>query len=332
MSEGTQGRKHSEDALLDQLLTTLDVRIKVFALCEVGPGWRLSFGSNENPSLHYVLSGSGMIGVPDLSPIPLSRDTFVIIPRGFPHYFEGPGGVRREMHHDPGSNARGSGLPIIQAVDERCADEEENSLLVVCGTVHASFGGALGLFERLRYPIAENFQNNPLGERFRDFLEELKAPSLGTRALTEAFLKQAVVLVLRRQMREGGGSITWLNAFRDPSLAPVISAMLERPGNPFTLEDLASSVGVSRSVFAQRFSAAFGQPPMEFLKYVRLHRVAHLLEVTGLPVKAVAKSVGYESRSYFSRAFRAAHGVDPTDYRARQHIRAISIAGSTADA
>ncbi|MCB1885358.1 MAG: helix-turn-helix transcriptional regulator [Geminicoccaceae bacterium] len=55
---------------------------------------------------------------------------------------------------------------------------------------------------------------------------------------------------------------------------------------------------------------------MEFLKELRLHRATRLLETTDLPVKAVARNVGYDSRSYFSRAFRARYGVDPTAYRA----------------
>jgi AraC-like DNA-binding protein len=34
-----------------------------------------------------------------------------------------------------------------------------------------------------------------------------------------------------------------------------------------------------------------------------------------LPVKIVAKSVGYESRSYFSRVFRAGYGHNPASFR-----------------
>ena len=36
-----------------------------------------------------------------------------------------------------------------------------------------------------------------------------------------------------------------------------------------------------------------------------------------MPVKVIAASVGYTSRSYFSHAFKAAYGVDPSAYRGR---------------
>lgn len=51
------------------------------------------------------------------------------------------------------------------------------------------------------------------------------------------------------------------------------------------------------------------------LKQVRLHRAANLLRNTRLPVQIVAMTVGYSSRSYFSRAFRAAYGTDAKSFR-----------------
>jgi AraC-like DNA-binding protein len=40
-----------------------------------------------------------------------------------------------------------------------------------------------------------------------------------------------------------------------------------------------------------------------------------LLDGTDLPVAAVAAQVGYSDPFYFSRPFRAVHGVNPTQYR-----------------
>ncbi len=312
--------------MLDHLLTTLDVRIQAFATCQTCPGSRLSFGSDEEPSIHYVLFGSGEVHVPGQAPIAVRRDTLVVLPKGFPHAFDNGAGRGRETQYRKTADLSGTALPTIRA-GEPVAGEQ--CLIMACGTIHASFGGSLGLFDQLWHPLTESFGDDPLGSRFQALLDELTKPGLGARALAEAFLKQAVVLTLRRQLKKEDGWPLWLGAFRDPSLGPAVFAILERPGSPFTLDDLASIAGVSRSVFAQRFAAALGQPPIEFLKTVRLHRAARLLEATNLPVKVVARSVGYDSRSYFSRAFRATYGVDPTDYRARQHVRTSSVPGPT---
>jgi len=73
---------------------------------------------------------------------------------------------------------------------------------------------------------------------------------------------------------------------------------------------------MSRSAFVAHFTAVFERTPMDVLKEIRLRRAARLLRTTDLPVKAVAGQVGYASRSYFSRAFKAHFGADPAAYRA----------------
>ena len=72
---------------------------------------------------------------------------------------------------------------------------------------------------------------------------------------------------------------------------------------------------MSRSVFAEHFAQAFGRGPMEFLKEIRLRRAAHLLRCTDMPIKSLAQSIGYASRSSFTHAFKDLYRVAPADYR-----------------
>ena len=72
---------------------------------------------------------------------------------------------------------------------------------------------------------------------------------------------------------------------------------------------------MSRSVFAARFAGALGRAPIEFLTELRLARAARILAGTDLPVKTVARRVGYSSRSSFTRAFLARHGLAPMAFR-----------------
>jgi transcriptional regulator GlxA family with amidase domain len=102
---------------------------------------------------------------------------------------------------------------------------------------------------------------------------------------------------------------------RDPRLVRALLDLMEDPAREHTLKELASASGMSRSLFAERFAEAFERPPMDLLKQIRLHRAANLLRSTSLPVQVVGMTVGYASRSYFSRAFRAAYGRDPKTFR-----------------
>jgi len=45
-----------------------------------------------------------------------------------------------------------------------------------------------------------------------------------------------------------------------------------------------------------------------------------LLRSTAMPVKTVAGTVGFASRSHFSRAFRDVYGIDPLNFRATSEL------------
>jgi AraC-like DNA-binding protein len=98
-------------------------------------------------------------------------------------------------------------------------------------------------------------------------------------------------------------------------LLRALATILERPADAHDLGSLAREAGMSRSAFAARFAVTFARSPMAFLRDVRLRRGAQMLETTDAPVAVVARTVGFASRTYFSRAFRSAYGVDPHSFR-----------------
>jgi transcriptional regulator GlxA family with amidase domain len=63
--------------------------------------------------------------------------------------------------------------------------------------------------------------------------------------------------------------------------------------------------------------------PIEFVAKTRLHHAADLLRSTNLPIKVIAGSIGFLSRSHFSRAFREAYGSDPTAFRKEFNAAAL---------
>jgi AraC family transcriptional regulator, activator of mtrCDE len=242
----------------------------------------------------------------------LAEHSLIILPPRLAHSIEAPDGTAREARASPQRPMLRGGMRMI------VAGEGDGGVVTACGLIHATCGGTLGLFDHLEEPVVESFgESEPLHDAFRALLDELAAPRAGTRALMEALLKQCLVLLLRRQAGKGGMSAPWLRALEDPRLSFAVVAMLERPAHSFTVEDLARACHLSRSTFAAHFSAAFGQSPIDFLKELRLRRAARLLENTDVSVKTVAQSVGYSSRSYFCRAFKRFHGLDPTRFRAK---------------
>ena len=138
-------------------------------------------------------------------------------------------------------------------------------------------------------------------------------------------MKQCLISLLRSQSESTGECfVPWLAALGDRSLGRALAAMLDAPEDNHTLESLGEIAGMSRATFAERFREAFGRTTIDCLKEIRLRRAAHLLTATDLPVKTIAYQVGFESRSYFSRAFKAFTGMDPAGYRANPIVHVLN--------
>jgi AraC family transcriptional activator of mtrCDE len=125
----------------------------------------------------------------------------------------------------------------------------------------------------------------------------------------------------------------WVERFAilsDPPIARAFATMTSRPSVPHTVRSLAHAVGLSRSTFMARFSAAFGDSPMSLLRRVRMRHAADLLAANALFIDQVALNAGYQSRSSFTRTFRRYYGCDPSEYRTKAQ-RSLSESATPAE-
>ena len=107
----------------------------------------------------------------------------------------------------------------------------------------------------------------------------------------------------------------WLAGLRDPQIGRALALLHARPTEAWTAESLALEVGMSRSVFAERFSSVVGQPPIRYLALWRMHIAAQHLRDGHRSVAQVGASIGYESEAAFSRAFKRQFGESPGTWR-----------------
>jgi transcriptional regulator GlxA family with amidase domain len=83
-----------------------------------------------------------------------------------------------------------------------------------------------------------------------------------------------------------------------------------------SLDDVAGRIATSRRQLQRVFAEIGGSGFREELAAIRMERAAELL-AGPLPVGEVARRVGYRQSAQFAKAFRAHHGVVPSEYRAR---------------
>lgn len=298
--------------LIDRFLASLDVGVGAFTSCDVRMGYQLTFEACSTASLHYCLAGRGAIRPRNGASIMMRQHSFVLLPPNTIYSI----GANESEHNEGSPHHRLCAPPFRESVPTIQAGEGKTGILTACGEVGLDATLTPDLFAGLKDPLVEHFDGpRGLRDQFVILLAETARPGIGARALTEALLKQCLVLLLRRQIKRGALLIPWMAALAEPGLARTLGAILERPSERFTVETLASIAGMSRSAFASRFTRTVGQTPMSLLRSVRLRRARELLVTTDAPVAQIARNVGFSSRSNFSHAFRKTYGMDPAHFR-----------------
>jgi len=84
---------------------------------------------------------------------------------------------------------------------------------------------------------------------------------------------------------------------------------------PLTLRELAAVACVSPSYLSRVFRKQYGCGPGAALELVRLERARTMLARSNLTISQVARACGFADPLYFSRRFRATHGIAPRAYR-----------------
>jgi AraC family transcriptional activator of mtrCDE len=298
--------------LMERLLATMEVGVGAFTSCDVRRGYDLTFEASSTATVHYCMDGNGELMVIGGNSFEMRKHTFVLLPPGVV-YSVGSVGKQRKGSF---SRRRFRAPLFAESVPTIRAGEGRTGIVTACGEVCVETGPKFDLFGGLSAPIIEHFDGaDGLRDQFIILLGESARPTIGTRALTEALLKQCLILLLRRMIQRGTTPLPWMAAVADDRLARGLRAILERSAEPFTVETLAAIAGMSRSSFAARFNEVFGQTPMSLLRAARLRRARELLVTTDTPVARIAREVGFSGRSNFSRAFRKVYAVDPTSFR-----------------
>ena len=155
-------------------------------------------------------------------------------------------------------------------------------------------------------------------------MQELREPQPGGLLVAQHLAQLVLIQALRIHLAEGlSGGVGWLFALSDPQMSAAIDAMHQDPARRWTLQALAKRAGMSRSSFAQRFKQTVGSSPIDYLTRWRMLLAGDRLENSNDPVSAIALSLGYESESAFSNAFKRVMASTPRKYAVSRNATAV---------
>ena len=82
----------------------------------------------------------------------------------------------------------------------------------------------------------------------------------------------------------------------------------------FSIQQFSEAVGMSRMQLHRKLKALTGLSASEFVRSQRLKLAATLLKNSDANISQIGYQVGFNDPSYFTKCFREAYGVSPTEY------------------
>jgi AraC-like DNA-binding protein len=275
-------------------------------------------GAERVIEYHLMARGSGWAEIAGQRPIRLNEGDVIVFPQGDAHVLSSA----PEMRGTPDLSMfvrRPTPLPLVHEF----GGGGDRARIVCCflGCDERPFNPLLAALPRvIHLPAAVHAATGWLATLFNIAVRESGSARAGSENILSRLSELMFVEALRRYLEalpptQGG----WLAGVRDPVVGEALAALHAGPTEAWTVERLARLVGVSRSIFAERFTEMVGQPPMQYLAAWRMQLASRLL-TEGSHVAEVAAAVGYESEAAFSRAFKKLVGQSPSAWRRRASV------------
>ena len=102
------------------------------------------------------------------------------------------------------------------------------------------------------------------------------------------------------------------------ALASLWSRVRERPDGPWTTQDLAVAMGVSRATLHRLVRRYHASGPGRVVESIRMEESRRMLLDSRYSIGVIAEQMGYATAFSFSAAFKRVVGVSPSGFREKQ--------------
>jgi AraC-like DNA-binding protein len=259
---------------------------------------------------HVLTQGRCYAGLIGEEPVELAPGDVIVFPHGDAHIMASGRDVRAGPHVH-------TSTPPPYANTVVLGDQGPRDASLVCGFLGCDrrpFNPLLAALPRRMH--MRGMSSAWLDSFTRRLTEESRLGRPGADSVLTRLAELMFIEVLRRYLEDlPPGQSGWLAGLRDEVVGRVLRLFHDRPGHPWTLDELARESASSRSNVARQFALLVGQPPMQYLAQWRMQVAANLLTQSGAKVAAIGAEVGYDSEAAFSRAFKKATGLAPGAWR-----------------
>ncbi len=293
--------------ILTSLLDAFRLRARIFHNAQYCGTWGVDTSKPRHTSFHFVIRGECEFRLRDdpQATVPLRTGDLVVIPRGSPHIVGTPG-------CDPDRVNTTKSVPHAQG-------EREGSVALMCGYFEFDQAGPNPVTEALPDHVLLRTADPLHRGLLEPITSALQHESLGSSHGSEIVINRLAEILFVHLVRVHLAQHTELPglaaALADRGIRRALERVHRQPETKWTVSDLATAAGMSRSTFADRFRRLSGMSPMEYCTRWKMQCARRWLAEEGISVLEAAMRSGYEGESSFSRAFKRIIGVNPSTVR-----------------
>ncbi|PHN95501.1 hypothetical protein CSC80_09300 [Maribacter sp. 6B07] len=196
--------------------------------------------------------------------------------------------------------------------------------------------------------IDNNNHQELYDQLFATFLNEDGEPHIGTfnlkikeqllqiRAITQVGLVRKLliegivnftlaleILHCKQDMENDGQVSSMLTKKELLRIEEAVNAIKRKPEYPYTVTDLSKEYGLSPTKLQEGFKVMEGTTVTNFIRNERLILAEELIQTSDMNISEIVYSIGFTSRSYFSKIFRNKFNCTPKAYL--MNIRNVSL-------
>ena len=321
---------------LSQLFDLMPVRGSLDIRCSFGAPWNVVEGQAAKGEIpyHIIVQGKATLDDPaGREVVRLSAGDILLLPGGAAHFLhDGSGkppsimtvrhGMNLVLNENSGAGDRLDMLcgrfkmasfharVLARYLPDRLIVRTANMPIASAHSSRAGVAGG-GAFDM---PCGTGTENR-LTTLINLMRAEADNDALGGRAMLNAYSAALFTLALRLASETADAPVGILALAGRPRLAPALNAMLDNPGDDWTLPRLARLCNMSRATLVRHFQELLGYSATDLLLEIRMMLAANNLANNDMSTGTVADLVGYQSEAAFQRAFKKHMGMTPAQWR-----------------
>jgi AraC-like DNA-binding protein len=297
--------------LLSDILASIRLKAVIYPKIIVTKNsWGIEVPQDNRSQFWHLLKGTCFLKMDGERAIRMKEDELFFIPHGASHQISGNPKNKCVPAAQYGKALR-NGIPLFKGSDQ------ETVLM----------GGHFEIDPSFKHPFINSLPKLMHIKTMQSELcfwlkniavflnDEISDEKAGTKVIVARLADIIFILIIRAYLNQENIEQGFLMALKDERISSSLKSMHEFPDKEWTIEQLATKVGMSRSLYCKEFKRSVGETPMSYLTNWRIIKSKEFLSATKENIREVAAKVGYQSEAAFNRLFKTKVGMTPASYR-----------------